>query len=455
MDTREIGGDLANRDPAESLRPAISARTAIVGVIGLGYVGLPLAMACGRAGFSTIGFDIDPEKIVQLNHGDSYIDAVSDEALSVERKAQRFSATADFSRLPKCDIIIICVPTPLSRNREPDLRFVEATVQNIASRLRPGQLIVLESTTYPGTTEDIVIPMLERSGMKSGIDFLVGFSPEREDPGNTSFHTTSIPKVIAGDGPLATDAMEAFYGAVVDKTVAVSAPRVAEAVKITENVFRAVNVALVNELKVIFKAMDIDVWEVINAAATKPFGFMPFYPGPGLGGHCIPIDPFYLTWRAREFGVATRFIELAGEINVAMPHYVVSQLDEALDCICGKSLGSSRVLIMGIAYKKNVSDMRESPSLHLMELLKKRGTDVDYHDPHVAVIPPTREHAGLSGQTSVALTAVMIASYDAVLIATDHDDVDYGMIDTHARLIVDTRNVMEKLGFSSDRVFKA
>jgi UDP-N-acetyl-D-glucosamine dehydrogenase len=437
------------------LVPAIEARTAVVGVIGLGYVGLPLAVACSRAGFSTIGFDIDPEKILQLGRGTSYIGAVTHTALLTEQKADRFSATSDFTRLADCDVVIICVPTPLSRNREPDLRFVEATVETIASHLRDGQLIVLESTTYPGTTEQIVIPALERRGMRSGTDFLVGFSPEREDPGNQSFHTTSIPKVIAGDGPLAAKTMEAFYGAVVDRVVAVSAPRVAEAVKITENVFRAVNVALVNELKVIFKAMDIDVWEVIDAAATKPFGYMPFYPGPGLGGHCIPIDPFYLTWRAREFGIATRFIELAGEINVAMPHYVVGQLDEALDRIHGKSLGSARVLIIGIAYKKNVSDIRESPSLHLMELLEKRGTDVCYHDLHVTIIPPTREHAALSGRESVALTADNVARFDAILIATDHDNVDYALVDKHAPLIIDTRNIMEKNGFSSDRIFKA
>jgi UDP-N-acetyl-D-glucosamine dehydrogenase len=455
LGTREMARASTDQSAVAMLADAIATRTAVVGVIGLGYVGLPLAIACGRAGFSTIGFDIDPEKIVQLDRGNSYIDAVPDDALSVERAAGRFSATSNVTRLADCDVIVICVPTPLSRNREPDLRFIEATVETIATHLRSGQLIVLESTTYPGTTEEIVIPALERSGMKSGIDFLVGFSPEREDPGNKSFHTTSIPKVVAGDGLLAAEMMEAFYGAVVDKVVTVSAPRVAEAVKITENVFRAVNVALVNELKVIFKAMDIDVWEVINAAATKPFGYMPFYPGPGLGGHCIPIDPFYLTWRAREFGVATRFIELAGEINVAMPHYVVSQLDEALDRTQGKSLGSSRVLIIGIAYKKNVADMRESPALHLMDLLDRRGTDVCYHDPHVALIPPTREHAALAGRASVALTADDVALYDAILIATDHDNVDYALIHNHARLIVDTRNVMEKNGLSGDRIVKA
>jgi UDP-N-acetyl-D-glucosamine dehydrogenase len=441
--------------PFCSLMLAIKNRDAIVGVIGLGYVGLPLAMASARAGFSTIGFDIDPKKIVQLDQRESYIDAVSNAALSAECDAERFSASSDFASLADCDVIIICVPTPLSRNREPDLHFIEATLESIGTHLRCGQLIVLESTTYPGTTEEVVVPILEGSGLKSGHDFLVGFSPEREDPGNTAFHTASIPKIVAGDGPLATKAIDAFYSAVVDRVVAVSAPRVAEAVKITENVFRAVNVALVNELKVIFKAMDIDVWEVINAAATKPFGFMPFYPGPGLGGHCIPIDPFYLTWRAREFGVPTRFIELAGEINIAMPAYVVNQLDEALDRTQGKSLGSSRVLIIGIAYKKNVSDMRESPALHLLELLEKRGSDVAFHDPHVAKIPPTREHAAFAGRRSIPLTAQTVAGYDAILIATDHDHIDYTLIHDNARLIVDARNVMEKNGLSSDRIVKA
>ncbi|MER9670156.1 nucleotide sugar dehydrogenase [Mesorhizobium sp. M0203] len=427
-----------------ALAKLIAAREAVTGIIGLGYVGLPLSAACARAGFPTIGFDVDENKIVQLNSGQSYIDAVSSADLSEQIGGERFRATADFSELAKCDVVIICVPTPLSRYREPDLRYVEATAETIARNLRSGQLVVLESTTYPGTTEEIVKPILEGTHLKSGSDFFLGFSPEREDPGNTTFRTTTIPKVVAGDGSAASSLMEAFYGAVVDRVVVVSSPKVSEAVKITENVFRAVNIALVNELKMIYDAMGIDIWEVIDAASTKPFGFMPFYPGPGLGGHCIPIDPFYLTWKSREYGLTTRFIELAGEINVSMPRYVINKLENALDRFQQVSLSSSRILILGLAYKKNVSDIRESPSFELMEMLEKRGSSVAFHDPHAGTIPMTRDHAAFAGGESVSLNADVIQGYNAVVVATDHDAIDYELIAANAKLIVDTRNVFAR-----------
>jgi len=442
-------------DPAEALAGRLDAREATVGVIGLGYVGLPLAAAAARAGFSTLGFDIDPQKAAQLMSGRSYIDAVASEELAALVGQQRFAATDDFARLGECDVVAICVPTPLTRQREPDLSYVETTARTIALALRPGQLVVLESTTWPGTTREVVKPLLEAGGLKSGRDFLLAFSPEREDPGNADFATRSIPKVVAGDGPLAARAVEAFYGAVVEKVVPVSTLDAAEAVKITENVFRAVNIALVNELKMVFDAMGIDVWEVIDAAKTKPFGFMPFYPGPGLGGHCIPIDPFYLTWKSREFDMPTRFIELAGEINLAMPRYVIGRLEAALDGRLGKSLSAARVLIVGLAYKKNVADVRESPTFKLMELLQARGATVSFHDPHVPAIPPTREHAAFAGRRSTPLSHESLAAHDAVLISTDHDDVDYALIAAEAALVVDARNAFARRGIAGANIVKA
>jgi UDP-N-acetyl-D-glucosamine dehydrogenase len=433
----------------------INERRAVVGVIGLGYVGLPLAAASGRAGFKTIGFDIDQSKLAPLNAGHSHIDAVTDADLSLLVSDGRFLATDDFTQLGICDVIIICVPTPLTKQREPDLSFIENTARAIARHLRRGQLIVLESTSYPGTTREVLKPVLEATGMRSGVDFLIGFSPEREDPGSRDFRTVNIPKVVAGDGPIASDAIATFYGAVVDRIVRASSPDVAEAVKITENVFRAVNIALVNELKIIFDLMGIDIWEVIDAAKTKPFGFMPFYPGPGLGGHCIPIDPFYLTWKSREFDIQTRFIELAGEINVNMPRYVIGKLEEALDRRASKSLSSSRILIVGLAYKKNVSDIRESPSLKLIEMLERRGARVDYHDPHVPMIPQTREHARLLGRQSASLDAATLGGVDAVLVATDHDAIDYRFLVDHAKLVVDTRNACGRAGLVDDKIVKA
>jgi UDP-N-acetyl-D-glucosamine dehydrogenase len=440
---------------ADALVARLTDRSACVGVIGLGYVGLPLAAAAASAGFRTLGFDIDPRKPELLNRGQSYIDAVGGDVLASLVSAGRFAATDDFARLAACDVIAICVPTPLTRQREPDLSFVEATVRAAALTLRRGQLVVLESTTYPGTTREVVKPLLEQSGLRSGEDFLLAFSPEREDPGNTEFLTRSIPKVVAGDGPAAALAAETFYAAVVDRVVPVSSLDAAEAVKITENVFRAVNIALVNELKMVFDRMGVDVWEVIEAAKTKPFGYMPFYPGPGLGGHCIPIDPFYLTWKSREFDMPTRFIELAGEINLAMPRYVVGRLEEALDRRLGKSLGSARILIVGLSYKKNVADVRESPTFRLLDLLEARGAKTSYHDPHVAEIPTTREHAGFAGRRSIPMSAQTLATHDAVLIATDHDAVDYAMIADHARLIVDTRNAFARRGLAGPTVVKA
>lgn len=432
----------------------IESRKSIIGVIGLGYVGLPLAAATACAGFATIGFDIDPDKVALLNGGQSYIDAVPSDELTSLVTEKRFRATNTPAELASCDVVIICVPTPLSKQREPDLGFVTATAGMIAQHLRKGQLIVLESTTWPGTTEEVLKPILEGSGLASGRDFFLAFSPEREDPGNASFRTTAIPKVVAGDGPEASALAEAFYGAIVERVVLVSSPSTAEAVKITENVFRAVNIALVNELKVIYDAMGIDVWEVIDAAASKPFGYMPFYPGPGLGGHCIPIDPFYLTWKAREFGFPTRFIELAGEINVSMPRYVIHNLERALDKHHSRSLGTSSVLVVGLAYKKNVSDIRESPALTLMQLLNDRGTHMAYFDPHIPEIPLTREHSSLAGLRSIELTAQAISSFDATLIVTDHDDIDYELIRGHAPLIVDTRNAFGRRGYREAKIIR-
>ena len=426
-----------------------------VAVIGLGYVGLPLVQVFWARGFPVMGFDVDPHKIERLARGESYIEHIPTAAIRTLVESGRFTGTTDFARLAEADAILICVPTPLTGEREPDLTYVEQTAEAIAGALRRGQLVVLESTTYPGTTTDRMRPILEQGGLKSGRDFFLAYSPEREDPGNPLFATAAIPKVVGGDGAAAQELAAALYGEVVVQVVPVSSAATAEAVKLTENIFRAVNIALVNELKQIYEAMGIDVWEVIEAAKTKPFGFMPFYPGPGLGGHCIPIDPFYLTWRAREFGVETRFIELAGEINTAMPGYVVERLAGALRERRGRSLEGARVLLVGMAYKKNVDDIRESPGLTIMELIERRGAAVDYHDPHIPETPVTREHPSLGGRPSVAWSAEGIAGYDAVLICTDHDDVDYRLLAEHGRLVIDTRNAMARLGLASDRVVKA
>jgi UDP-N-acetyl-D-glucosamine dehydrogenase len=440
---------------SEHLLALIRTRQARVGVIGLGYVGLPLAVTVAHAGFVVAGFDTDPAKIVAIDAGKSYIEAVPDAILQAETAAGRLTAGCDFSGLGACDVIVICVPTPLTKHREPDLSYVSRTCRDIAATLRPGQLIVLESTTYPGTTNGPVKTILQETGLISGQDFFLGFSPEREDPGNRDFTTSSIPKVVAGDGVEAGAMMEAFYGAVVQTVVPVSSTATAEAVKLTENVFRAVNIALVNELKVIYEAMGVDIWEVIEAARTKPFGYMAFYPGPGLGGHCIPIDPFYLTWKSREYDLTTRFIELAGEINSAMPRHVVEKLALALDQQRGLALSRSRVLVIGLAYKKNVPDIRESPSLKLIELIEERGGTAAYHDPFVSEIPHTRAYGALKGRGSVAWNEETVRGFDAVLIATDHDELDYAALARWAPLIVDTRNVFARRGITGAHIVKA
>jgi UDP-N-acetyl-D-glucosamine dehydrogenase len=434
---------------------AIKARQTKIGVVGLGYVGIPLALTGAKAGFRIIGFDIDEPRVGQINRGESFIKHITSQAIGDAVKSGHLEATADFGRLSEPDAILICVPTPLTKYREPDLTYVIETAKSIAPRLRRGQLIVLESTTYPGTTTEVLKPIFEKTGLKSGKDFFLAFSPEREDPGNPDFATAGIPKVVGGDGEDALSIAAALYGELVVRTVPVSSPATAEAVKLTENIFRSVNIALVNELKVVYGAMGVDIWEVIEAAKTKPFGFMAFYPGPGLGGHCIPIDPFYLTWKAREYDLSTRFIELAGEINTAMPRYVVDRLAEAMDRHLRRGLNGSKVLVLGIAYKKNVDDMRESPSLKLIELLEERGAHVDYHDPYIPVIPRTREHAPLAGRKSVALDAATIAGFDGLLIATDHDRVDYKLMGKHARLIVDTRNACARAGLVGSNIVKA
>ncbi|ACM37845.1 UDP-glucose/GDP-mannose dehydrogenase [Allorhizobium ampelinum S4] len=440
----ELYPTMSHHPVAAELLSAIQSRRAKAAVIGLGYVGLPLAISIAKAGFTVMGFDIDAAKIDAIEAGTSYIEAVPEHILREECAAGRFSATSDFLALADYDVIAICVPTPLTKNRDPDLSYVENTCRQIAKSLRPGQLIVLESTTYPGTTQEVVKPILEHSELRAGEHFFLGFSPEREDPGNREFETSTIPKIIAGDGPDASALMAAFYGAVVKTVVPVSSTATAEAVKLTENIFRAVNIALVNELKLVYDAMGIDVWEVIDAAKTKPFGYMPFYPGPGLGGHCIPIDPFYLTWKSRQYDQPTRFIELAGEINTSMPHHVVSRLAEALDRKAGKALSRSRVLILGLAYKKNVPDIRESPSLRLMELILERGAEVAYFDPFLPEIPKTREYSHLKGRRSIAWNQENLAAFDAVLIATDHDTVDYQQLADWCPLIVDTRNALAR-----------
>ena len=439
----------------DSLKSRLDNRTAVVGVVGLGYVGLPMAVTIASRGLSTIGFDIDLGKIKMLSARHSYIEAVTERHLAEVIDTDRFAFTNDFSRLSECDVVLICVPTPLSRNREPDLSFVENTSREIAKALKPGTLVSLESTTYPGTTQEIVTPLLEASGLSAEKEFFVAYSPEREDPGNKSFSTASIPRIVAGVGPLSRALAEQFYGIVVDQVVAVSTTQTAEAVKITENVFRAVNIALVNELKVIYKAMGIDVWEVIDGAATKPFGYMPFYPGPGLGGHCIPIDPFYLTWKAREFGLYTRFIELAGEINVNMPRHVVDRTRETLDRVSGKGLRDARVLIVGISYKKNVPDMRESPSVRLMELFMDRGARVEFHDPYVPSIPRMRDYPAFMGMESVSLEVIADNPYDVIVIATDHDAIDYERLVALGSPVIDTRNAIARRGLPVNNVFKA
>ncbi|TMH56727.1 MAG: nucleotide sugar dehydrogenase [Betaproteobacteria bacterium] len=422
---------------AVSLLERFTNRTARVGVIGLGYVGLPLALRFSEAGFRVIGFDIDQAKADAINSGRSYFLHIPDAAVAAAR-ARCFEATTQVSRAAEADALIICVPTPLTASREPDLSFVINTVESILPYLRAGQLISLESTTYPGTTEEELKPRIEQLGFKVGEDIFLCFSPEREDPGNPHFTTRNIPKICGGATSACLEAGVALYSQAVDKVVPVSSTRAAEMTKLLENIHRSVNIGLVNEMKIIADRMDIDILEVIRAAATKPFGFVPYYPGPGLGGHCIPIDPFYLTWKARQYGLHTRFIELAGEINSAMPHWVIGKVVDALN-ERRKPLNGSRVLVLGIAYKKNVDDMRESPAVELMSLLAARGARVEYSDPHVPVFPRMRKYR--FELESVPVSSETLSQYDAVLIATNHDAFDYDMIREHAQLVVDTRGV--------------
>ena len=422
----------------------LKSKQAIIGVVGLGYVGLPLAQAFCRQGVKIIGFDIDQEKIDTIEKNQSYIRHIADHTIKEMRANGLFNVTTDFAKIADVDVIIICVPTPLSKHREPDLEPVLNTGRSIAPHLQKGQLVVLESSTYPGTTDTELAAVLEESGLNKDEDFYLAYSPEREDPGNETYSTSTIPKIVGADTPLAREMVAAVYEGVISEVVPVASSRTAEAIKLTENIFRSVNIALVNELKVIFDAMDIDVWDVIDGAATKPFGFMPFYPGPGLGGHCIPIDPFYLTYKAREYEVPTRFIELAGEINTKMPQLVVGKMAQALSLISQKALNGANILIIGMAYKKNVDDMRESPSLVLTELLEAEGAEVAYHDPFVPIIPHTREHNELSGRESVDLTPENVSGFDVVLISTNHDGLDYQLLADDAKIIVDTRNAMKE-----------
>jgi UDP-N-acetyl-D-glucosamine dehydrogenase len=432
-----------------------------IGIIGCGYVGLPLALRFSEVGQQVTGFDLDKNKVDKLNAGQSYIQHISADKIRKHVEEKRFDATTDFERLREMDAVLICVPTPLGERREPDLSYVENTARSIAPTLQRNQLIVLESTTYPGTTEELVLPILEKNGLRCPIangargkevatDFYLAFSPEREDPGNKNYGLAQIPKVVGGVNPASGQAAANLYGQIVSRVVPVSSTRAAEMVKLLENIFRCVNIALVNELKQLSLRMGLDIWEVIDSAATKPFGFMPFYPGPGLGGHCIPVDPYYLSWKAREYDFATRFIELAGEINTAMPYNVVEQVGEALN-EREKSLKGSRILLLGVAYKKDVDDLRESPSLKLLELLTARGARIDYNDPYFPALHKMR-HYDFSHMRSVDLTPERLAGYDCVLIATDHSSYDYETIVRHAKLVVDTRNATRKVKEGGEKI---
>jgi len=442
----------------QNLMTRIQNRQATVGIIGMGYVGLPLAHTFCSAGFRVVGFDIDSAKVKALGAGRSYIKHIPSETIAGMRKGDRFTATADFSRIPDVDAILICVPTPLTKQREPDMTYIVSTGEAIAPHLKKGQLVVLESTTYPGTTRDVLRPILERGGLKAGTDFYLAFSPEREDPGNPNFTTRTIPKVVGGYDKKSGEAACALYGACVAQVVPVSSMEAAEATKLTENIYRCVNIALVNELKVIYSAMGIDVWEVLEAASTKPFGFGRkenktfFTPGPGLGGHCIPIDPFYLTWKAREHEIATRFIELAGEINTSMPDYVIRQLTIALN-ERRQSVRGAKILVLGLAYKPDIDDLRESPAITIIEKLQRLGADVSYNDPYIPRTRPQREH-DLRMQ-SVELTPQALADQDAVLIVTNHSCYDYAWIVANARLVIDTRNATVAVTEGREKILKA
>lgn len=441
-------------DHRDTFLRRVEDRSLTVGILGLGYVGLPLGLGVLDRGFSVLGFDVDEQKVEALRAGSSYIEHLPSEQVAAAIETGRFDATIDFERLRDPDALLICVPTPLDAHREPDLQYVRKTAEAIAPRLRPGQLVCLESTTYPGTTDELLRSTLDRSGLACGEDYFLAYSPERENPGDVEFHTTAVPKVVGGVGGAAGDMAEAFYGACFAQAVRVSSPRVAEASKLTENVFRAVNIALVNELKVVYDAMGIDVWEVLDAADTKPFGFMRFNPGPGWGGHCIPIDPFYLSWKAREHGCRARFIELAGEVNVEMPKWVVEKLQRALNDV-GKPVRGAKILLLGVAYKANIGDPRESPAFEILDLLLDLGADVGYHDPHVSVAPAMRTWPDLPPLRSQPLTAEVLAAQDAVLVVTDHQGIDYDLVLDSAELVVDTRGVYRHGTNGIERVIKA
>lgn len=444
---------MASSDVFQTLRDKVLTQKALVGIIGLGYVGLPLARAFSHGNFPVLGFDVDPKKVSKLMDGQSYIGHISDDLIQ-QMVSQGFSATTDFQRLAEADVIIICVPTPLTETREPDLTYVSKSTEAIAKTLRKGQLIVLESTTYPGTTRNVMLPILAATGLEVNVDYFLAYSPEREDPGNISFSAPTIPKVVGGMDQQTLDLAVALYEQVVVQIVAVSTPEIAEACKILENTYRAINIALVNELKILYDKMGIDVWEVIDAAKTKPFGFQAFYPGPGLGGHCIPIDPFYLTWIARKYGMSTRFIELAGEINTSMPRYVVSKVMDALNDH-GKPIKGSKVTILGMAYKKDVDDPRESPGFELLELLLEKGAVVTYNDPHIPVLPMMRKYHDLPTMHSADLTEEFLKGQDCLLVATDHSAYKWESILEHCQLLVDTRNATKGMTAYRDKIVMA
>jgi UDP-N-acetyl-D-glucosamine dehydrogenase len=437
----------------DDLLEKIRARKARVGVIGLGYVGLPLVLRFGEEHFPVIGFDIDANKVSKLNAGQSYIHHIQSSRLQTLLKENEFEATSDFARLSEADCIIICVPTPLTAKKDPDLQYIETTADAVCKTLRKGQLVSLESTTYPGTTEEILLEKFRARGLEVGKDYFLVFSPEREDPGNAKFSTRTIPKVVGGVTENCLEVGKALYASVIDRVVPVSSTRAAELVKLLENIYRSVNIALVNELKLLGNRMNIDIWEVIEAASTKPFGFTPFYPGPGLGGHCIPIDPFYLSWKAKEYDFSTRFIQLAGEINTAMPHYVVERVAEALN-ERSKSIKGSKILILGVAYKKDIDDVRESPALEIMKLLKERGAELAYSDPYVPRFHKMREY-DFSYLSSVPLNEDSLQTADLVLITTDHTNVDYQFVVDHGRVIVDTRNATQRVTRGAGKVVRA
>jgi UDP-N-acetyl-D-glucosamine dehydrogenase len=435
-----------------NLLEKIENHQAVIGVVGLGYVGLPLILEFIQEKFSTIGFDIDSTKVDLLNKGESYIKHIPTEKIKNAKESGLFQATSDFSRLSEADCILVCVPTPLNKYREPDISYIEVTSITISKYIRKEQLVILESSTYPGTTEEVMRPILEKSGLKCHEDFYLAFSPEREDPNNPDFTTRTIPKVIGANDPYTLELTKMLYDKVIVNTVPVSTSQAAEATKLLENIFRSVNIALVNEMKIILQRMGIDIWEVVDAAATKPFGFMPFYPGPGLGGHCIPIDPFYLTWKAREFDVSTRFIELAGEVNTDMPYYVIQRVGEALN-ETEKSIKGSKVLILGMSYKRNIDDLRESPSLKLMDILIEKGASVDYNDPYIPELWETRKYQ--FNNKSVELTPENLSNYDVVLVSTDHALYDWETIVEHANIIVDTRNATKHVKNYREKIYKA